>query len=104
MEQWPLGGKAERRPAHVRFSKHLPLSMVLPLIGEYLSVFPIGQIMALGMGFCLEWERTPLPTLPPEKPPTRTTRKRTRATRKRKALAEVERLRALLQEKDADPR
>ena len=27
----------------------------LRLLGEYLSVFPIGRMMALGMGFRLEW-------------------------------------------------
>ena len=49
MEQWPLGGKT-----HARFSKHLLYRWFSRLLEEYLTVFPIGQIMILEMGFRLE--------------------------------------------------
>ena len=56
------------------------------LLEEYLTVFPIGGMMALEMGFRLEWGNNQVSI-----------------HKKEKALAEVERLRALLQEKDIDP-
>ena len=50
MEQWPLGGKA-----YARFLSISLYRWFSRLLEEYLTVFPIGQIMILEMGFRLEW-------------------------------------------------
>ena len=49
MEQWILGGKT-----HAGFFKHLLYQWFFRLLEEYLTVFPIGRMMALEMGFRLE--------------------------------------------------
>ena len=128
MEQWTLGGKT-----HARFFKHLPLSMVLALIRRVFDRLSprtdhgIGNGLSFGTGkehlyqpFLLksfqkerqqkEKERQQKEKEQQQKEKERQqkenalAREKSALAREKKALAEVERLRALLQDKDSDPR
>ena len=121
MEQWTLGGKT-----HARFFKHLPLSMVLALIRRVFDRLSprtdhgIGNGLSFGTGkehlyqpFLLkrfQKVRQQKEKEQQQKEKERQqkenalVREKSALAREKKALAEVERLRALLQDKDSDPR
>ena len=114
MEQWTLGGKT-----HARFFKHLPLSMVLALIRRVFDRLSprtdhgIGNGLSFGTGKEHLYQPFLLKSFQKERQQKEKerqqkenalAREKSALAREKKALAEVERLRALLQDKDSDPR